>query len=246
MQFLSYVFYSERADFISPDSRFGSWIAIAAQSGKFAFATGEPTGEAEVGDLVVAAPQTAFWRKAAQSPISYHVLQWNWAEPCDFAAGKWSLGDWARLQSNFAVLTPLSRKNDPFSRARAQTVLEDLLQLAWQTRFAPATRDVLMQKAAQLLRERAASAFSMREVSDQLGLGPVQFTRRFRAAWNQTPIQFLTSIRLEIAQKLLVETSQSLESIATQCGWANGYYLSHVFGRHFGMAPGQFRRLNRV
>ena len=86
----------------------------------------------------------------------------------------------------------------------------------------------------------------MSEVSAQLGLGPVQFTRRFRASYGQTPIEFLTDLRLGNAQKMLIETDWTLDKIARECGWASGFYLSKVFAQKVGSSPGRFRKLHRV
>jgi transcriptional regulator GlxA family with amidase domain len=103
-----------------------------------------------------------------------------------------------------------------------------------------------MREAAQLLRRRAGEVFSMREISAAFHLGPVQFTRRFYAAHGCNPIEFLTQVRLEKAQQLLIETTLSLDEIAFRCGWSSGAYLSHVFNKQLFTTPGKFRESHRV
>jgi transcriptional regulator GlxA family with amidase domain len=151
------------------------------------------------------------------------------------------------LFADYALLRTLAGQVGPFAQRRVENLLEDLLMLAWETRSAPPeVNDPTMREAARLLRERACETFSMAEVSGAVGLRPVQFTRRFRAAHGVTPIEYLTRLRLENVRKLLIETDCTLDEIAERCGWSSGYYLSSVFKTAFGMAPGKFRRMHRV
>ena len=75
---------------------------------------------------------------------------------------------------------------------------------------------------------------------------PALFTRRFRAAHGVNPIAYLTAARLENAQRLLIETTLSLDEIAARCGWASGAYLSSVFNKQLLTTPGKFRGARRV
>lgn len=86
----------------------------------------------------------------------------------------------------------------------------------------------------------------MSEVSRAVGLGAVQFTRRFRAAFGQNPIQFLTQVRIESAQRMLIETAEPLDEIAFCSGWSSGAYLSSLFKKKLGTTPGRFRKAHRV
>ncbi len=246
----SYTFYERRPQFVNTRSTFGEWVLIAVESGAFDYDTGSERGQATPGDLVFASPHVPLWRSATASPFSYHVLQWSFENAPEAAAwlpGKWPVHNTTRLFEDYALLRPLYGRSDEYARRRVENLLEDILLLAWETRHAPPeVNDPTMRKAATLLRERAGEAFSMAEVSDAIGLKPVQFTRRFRKAHGTTPIEYLTKVRLENAQRLLIETDASLDEIATRCGWSSGYYLSDVFKKVFALAPGQFRRLHRV
>ena len=256
----AYTFFERRDEFISRDSRFVAWVLLAAEAGEFAYEVetehGIEHGQAGFGDLIFAAPRGLFWRHIVRPPLTYHVLQFPLVDAQGevaenlWQAGKWPVRDTARLASTLAALRQLSTvqvgRGDAWSARRRAHLLEELLHLAWETRIAPLNVDPAMQEAAHLLRERAGQTFSMREVSTAVGLGPVQFTRRFRAAFGQNPIEFLTEIRLANAQQFLIETSWTLDAIAARCGWASGAYLASVFTQRLHTTPGRFRRLHRV
>lgn len=244
----SYSFYETRADFVSNFSRFAHWILLAPQAGRFRFQTDNQSGEAAFGDLVLAAPQGQFDRFALE-PICYHVLQFDIEkhDAMSLQDGRFPVRETARLRDDFALLSRFAARFDERAQNRIENLLGDLLHLMWESQLdGPPALDPLMRDAARLLREKAGEAFSMRVISDQLGLGAVAFTRRFRACHGENPVEFLTRQRLEIARRLLLETSLSLDEIARQCGYASGFYFSNLWKKHAGLAPGAFRRRHRV
>ncbi len=248
--------YSPRAEFVSCNSIFQSWVLVAPESGAFEWnshnkAGVEMNGLARFGDIVCIAPGMPFNRHVTQH-MAYIVLQWHFYDKAgqplsmEWPSGQSQVGDTLRLQAIIEHVRALEGRRDGWSLRRLGHLLEELLHLAWQTRQEREVHDPEMRQAALLLRQRAGENFSMAEISSTYGLGPVQFTRRFRAAHGCNPIEFLTQIRLEKARKLLVESSRTVEEIATECGWASGAYLSSVFKQHLRQAPGEFRKRHRV
>lgn len=73
------------------------------------------------------------------------------------------------------------------------------------------------------------------------GLGAVQFFRSFRKATGMTPMQYLRRQRMNIAQRRLVETSDSVKEIAEQVGYLDRFHFSREFKRWTGLSPKSFR-----
>jgi AraC-like DNA-binding protein len=69
-----------------------------------------------------------------------------------------------------------------------------------------------------------------------------QFTEYCRLLTNQTPIEHLTSLRMEKAKALLLETDQAIADISESCGFSTPKYFGECFRRRMGLSPGQFRR----
>lgn len=252
-----YTFYQSRPDFVSRDSIFSTWAMIIPEEGEFDWKSNDRdgkvlSGNAGFGNVICAPPKAPFWRQVNSPSLMYHVFQFTFHhQECEerqmFPQGKSSIRDTARLKSTLEILKNFHGKTDIWSSRRQTHLLEEILHLAWQTQSEPQRMiDPAMNEAAQLLRKRAGGIFSMEEISQVFNLGQVQFTRRFRAAHGCNPIEFLTKVRLEIAQQLLIETNLPLDEIAFRCGWSSGAYLSHVFKKQMQITPGHFRMSQRI
>lgn len=57
-------------------------------------------------------------------------------------------------------------------------------------------------------------------------------------------IDYLTSIRLNKAKELLINTDMKINEIAETIGYKNSYF-NRLFKRHEGYTPGQYREIRR-
>jgi AraC-like DNA-binding protein len=67
----------------------------------------------------------------------------------------------------------------------------------------------------------------------------------FRSEIGMSVRDYLTRVRVTIAQDLLAHTDEKLESIAARLGFADTSHLAHVFQRITGRPPSAYRRLAR-
>ena len=51
-------------------------------------------------------------------------------------------------------------------------------------------------------------------------------------------------VRMNHARRLLVDTSQPVNEVARQCGFADGGHFTRTFKQQFGLTPTQYRRNN--
>jgi transcriptional regulator GlxA family with amidase domain len=72
------------------------------------------------------------------------------------------------------------------------------------------------------------------------------FTRVFTAEVGETPGRFVERVRLEAARRDLETTNDTLDVIATSCGFGSAETLRRVFQRRLSVAPDSYRRRFRV
>ncbi|NOV00867.1 helix-turn-helix domain-containing protein [Paenibacillus planticolens] len=253
LKLLSHVYWHEKAEFMYDEDTYPCWTLFAVEEGRFFYGIGEQKGEAGFGDIVVCPPHIGFQRRTLE-PLSFHFLQFVWlSEPSAEEAGMWSgklaINDRERLASDYLYLKQLSGWDEE-STLHKQHMLSDLLRLVIIGRDRkvgfPSESDDLMEKARQYLTDHAYGSLSMLDLAESLALTPVQFTRRFRKAFAQTPSQFLNEMRLTRVRHLLEGSALTLDAIAAKCGFENGFYLSRVFTQKIGMAPSVYRSMYHV
>jgi AraC family transcriptional regulator, glycine betaine-responsive activator len=72
-------------------------------------------------------------------------------------------------------------------------------------------------------------------------MGDRTFLRHFKSEMGFTPSAHLLSIRLDMACRLLVETSLPIDKIARRCGMGGGIRLARIFKRRIGLSAGDYR-----
>jgi transcriptional regulator GlxA family with amidase domain len=73
------------------------------------------------------------------------------------------------------------------------------------------------------------------------GLTVRSFNRRFKAATERTPGQYLAQQRLRVAKELLRESNLAVAEIAYQVGYQDGSHFSRLFKKLLGQTPKQYR-----
>lgn len=104
------------------------------------------------------------------------------------------------------------------------------------------TEDDTVNRALAHIRDHLRSGINVNELAAGIGVSRRLLERKFRKTLGRTPLAEIQRLRLERAKALLLESDQSLEVIAEQCGCADASQLVLRFRRETGMTPGQFRR----
>jgi AraC family transcriptional regulator len=101
------------------------------------------------------------------------------------------------------------------------------------------------QRTKELLNANLSGRLLLTDLASACNLSVRQFTRAFRQTTGVAPHQWLVRRRIETAKDLLSRTTQTIASIASDCGFADQSHLTRVFSRRVGMAPAEWRRIRR-
>jgi AraC-like DNA-binding protein len=83
------------------------------------------------------------------------------------------------------------------------------------------------------------------DIAAVTGLSPGYFHRAFKRSFGLTVHLYLLRRRVEMAQRLMVSTSESLSQIAVSCGISDQSHLTRLFKRVLGETPNTWRRVHR-
>lgn len=245
------------------------WIVFAVEDGSFYYEIGTEKGTASFGDLVFCPPGMKF-RRVVVSPITLYVLflQWrddtgNEAAPSMISSvpiGKVSIRDTSRLTLNYRLMKETGTMDNRWLKLKRSHYVHNIWLLYCDesenggnmpvpvTETAGLCRqvDAVAREAAVLIQKMAFQPFWLEDVADTLHISLTHLSKNFRKAFGITPKHYLTSLRMEKARTLLLETNLTLDQIAECCGYQNGFYLNRVFVKQMKQTPIEFRKSHRV
>jgi AraC-like DNA-binding protein len=103
-------------------------------------------------------------------------------------------------------------------------------------------RDRFVGRALALMHENPAAAWSIDELSSQVGLSRSALHERFVELIAQPPMQYLAQWRMQLASRMLRESQASVLSIALKTGYESEAAFGRAFKRLVGMPPAAWRR----
>lgn len=101
--------------------------------------------------------------------------------------------------------------------------------------------DPRISKAAAIIHQHSCSELQVAELAREVGLGVVQFRKLFKQCMQQTPKLYIAHLRLRQAATALLESNDSIKTIALACGFQDEHYFHNSFKRFFQCTPMQYR-----
>ncbi|MBB0230911.1 AraC family transcriptional regulator [Streptomyces calidiresistens] len=106
--------------------------------------------------------------------------------------------------------------------------------------------DEVVGPALRLLRERPAHPWTVASLADRVGVSRAALARRFTVLVGETPMAYLTGVRLDLAADLLRQPGCTLEGAARRVGYGSAFALSAAFKRVRGVSPREYREGARL
>ncbi|MEN1984708.1 MULTISPECIES: helix-turn-helix domain-containing protein [Paenibacillus] len=102
-----------------------------------------------------------------------------------------------------------------------------------------------IQTSVRYIHEHFDQPMTVDELAGSIQLNRASYTRQFKEATGQLPLDYVNEIRLERSKQLLQMTDDRLHDIAQNVGFSNEYYFSRRFKQYTGVSPGVYRRHQR-
>ncbi|MDD4518164.1 MAG: AraC family transcriptional regulator [Limnochordia bacterium] len=153
-------------------------------------------------------------------------------------------GNFEQLQYLFRRLVHHWVSGQHNHRAKCRSIALNILYELdyWQhTNLAPKQTDQVGQ-VIEYLMSNYHQQITLADMAKIMHLNPVYFSRIFKIATGQTPIQYLTSIRVKKAIDLLLESTETINEISFKVGYKDPSYFSRVFKKVTGICPQQYRQ----
>jgi transcriptional regulator GlxA family with amidase domain len=99
-----------------------------------------------------------------------------------------------------------------------------------------------LREVQRLVVEDLAGEHSVETMAQRACMSARHFARAFRAETGLTPARYVERVRLEAARARLEDTSESIASVASACGFGTAETMRRAFLRTLGVGPAEYRR----
>lgn len=99
-----------------------------------------------------------------------------------------------------------------------------------------------LKNALAFIRTNYDKPITLEDMSRHAGMSAKYFCLFFREMTRKTPVEYLTTYRIEKASRRLLSTDMSVTEIAYSCGFNDLSYFIKTFKALKGTTPGKFRR----
>jgi AraC-like DNA-binding protein len=108
-----------------------------------------------------------------------------------------------------------------------------------------ALREPTLARALSLLHEDIARNWDVEMLARAAGTSRATLGRRFASEVGESPLAYLTRVRMLQAARKLERTTDGLAAIAREVGYTSEFAFNRAFRRAFSVPPGEYRRAQR-
>lgn len=148
----------------------------------------------------------------------------------------------SQFSSTYDIFAASARR-DTFEKQALELLLQTVRLKQENLTFARHGH-VVTQAEKYILENFCDPNISLITVANHVGMSPAHFSTVFSQTVGKTLIAHLTFLRIERAKELLTQTNMKLATIATEIGYNEPNYFSHVFKKLEGLSPKEYRSLH--
>ncbi len=99
----------------------------------------------------------------------------------------------------------------------------------------------VIKKACEYIESHLSDDIDLDCISREIGVSPYYLSKLFKEVKNENYINYLNSLRLEKAKKLLEDDSLIIKEVTASVGYNDQNYFSKLFKQKYGLTPTEYR-----
>jgi AraC family transcriptional regulator len=140
-------------------------------------------------------------------------------------------------------------KGDGADEGFMQRLVAIMLEQTYRVLVAPGSKGISprhvhfarLQAVLNLVRDELAGDLSVSRLAASVGLSEAHFCRIFRDATGVPPHRYVLGARLDLARKLLTQSTLPISRIAGECGFSSQSHLTAGFRAAHSVTPARYR-----
>ena len=231
-----------------------SYLLIYTRAGGGTVRSGNTAGRVSTGDLALFAPRQMH-SYGTDLSVGTWELQWihfhprpEWEPMLRWPGG----GAGLSLISLAPELAQVASRNlsecvrlDPtrsLNRRLAFNRLEEILVRVALQSGGQGSLDPRIQTVLERIRRDYALPWDLRQMAAVAGLSESRFAHLFRLETGVSPRNYVESVRLEHARRLLVEGKSPISAVSRTVGFSDEFYFANRFRKLTGLSPRGYRQ----
>lgn len=160
----------------------------------------------------------------------------------DFANHPWLKSTFDQLSAEYLSQGPGS---ELIVNKLTEIILVELIRINFgrdgSRSFLDALNDKRISRALQLLHDNPAQSWTLESVASRIGMSRAAFAKRFSDLVGKPMFTYLTDLRMQRAQELLLESMLPVDDIAEQVGYDSERAFTLTFKKYTGTTPRRYR-----
>jgi AraC-like DNA-binding protein len=150
--------------------------------------------------------------------------------------------DWAELEKRYLRTRVISQQQYHAILRLLEVFSQHLTVAAEQIATQQAHAEPpMVERARQLIEERHVDDLSLDQVAHAVNVSTFHFCKMFKRATGMTFTEYLSTVRIAKAKKLLANPQLRVSEIAFEVGFASLTHFNRMFRRITGQSPTNFR-----
>ena len=140
------------------------------------------------------------------------------------------------------------KRDEPLSLCAVEALTSLLLiHLSRITAGSPVPEsNPLMEQVKIDITEHYMLDISLDDLALKYNMSKSHFSKKFKSYAGVGFHEFVTLVRIQNAERLLVTTSESVTEVASLCGFNDSSHFTQTFKKLKGMTPGEYKKKNRI
>jgi len=106
------------------------------------------------------------------------------------------------------------------------------------------SNEEIVQQTERFLKEHFREEVDLGQLAEDFGVSSAYLSKLFTRSMEESPVRYLTSLRMKEAKRLLSMTDEPIARVGELSGYPDQFYFSRIFRKETGENPSAYRKKN--
>ncbi len=143
------------------------------------------------------------------------------------------------------LLKPVSEEKLRAILAKVSLKLREKYELSFDEGLSGKSAEEIVRQTEKYLKDHFREDTDLGAVAGKFGFSSSYLSKIFTRSKGESPIRYLTAIRMKEAKRLLSTTDEPIARVGELSGYPDQFYFSRTFRKEVGENPTQYRKTHR-